>query len=232
MQEITLISNISAVRLSTWYVYLGTCPSLWSISKTDRPDPDIAQTLPTMFFQKTIIILMACLIGIIYAHAAPVEDLDRALEVIATEVHASETFTWYGIKANNTNTNTTTSHTPPPPPPLPRLPHLSKRACGTNDVYCDFQNNLARADFCSHLIDIVAGSPSTGVPPNSQSVCNQGCCISWRNSANGLVWGHLVDGARKIFNGCNTGWVSGYAQNVNLAGTCTHECLSSRNYYC
>jgi hypothetical protein len=112
------------------------------------------------------------------------------------------------------------------------------RRCGSNTIFCDYANFRARSDLCGHLMDIL-GSPENRdlsmTPYTSQCftatniATNNRCCISWSRQVTGLKVNMLFGAAAPQLSQCSRdGLVSARAIDVDLAGACVAQCLSSR----
>lgn len=107
-----------------------------------------------------------------------------------------------------------------------------QRRCGSNKQICS-ESHVARLGACSSLISNLKNNKGANVGLSPRSIClkqngNQ-CCVSWKDPVGGLKQGMLVSTAQKSYNKCrNAGTVSARANDVNLHGVCTSQCLSDR----
>ncbi|KAJ7205273.1 hypothetical protein GGX14DRAFT_645217, partial [Mycena pura] len=113
---------------------------------------------------------------------------------------------------------------------------LAGRARGTNNVVCD-TSNTDSVSICRQLVNSLNVDPSTIIGNSPCSIClGQGgneCCVSWSVAAGNIQKGDLFNAANDILGTCGGGsTVSGFADNVDLSGTCTDECLSNRATHC
>lgn len=144
---------------------------------------------------------------------------------IGTDIVDGLELTWYGIPEHQANANATAAN------------ENAKRACGDNFVVCSGSHKASNS-VCQSLLSALNNNRQTTVSRSPRAVCqgqsNNQCCTSWSIEVNGnLQYGHLYDAASKVISQCNSGGsISGLARDVDLAGTCTTQCVSNRANGC
>jgi hypothetical protein len=106
--------------------------------------------------------------------------------------------------------------------------------CGSNQVICHDSNQVFDS-YCYDVLSALQSQSNQQVPVSPRSFCVNGCCVSWANDANGLLYGDLIPAAESVLANCvqsDSGYVSGLTRDTLLAGTCTTQCLSDRPQGC
>jgi hypothetical protein len=114
-----------------------------------------------------------------------------------------------------------------------------ERRCGSNNIQCDYVNWRANSPLCSMIVDLVASDwarqhfigPHTDICMTAEELPDNEdtCCISWPVRLPDLKFSMLWGAAAPMRSRCTRdNFVSARATDVDLAGTCTVQCLSSR----
>ncbi len=118
-------------------------------------------------------------------------------------------------------------------------PSTLERRCGSNNIICDWVNYRANSPLCSILVSYAAEADApkwdasyyTSHCFDSEELPypENRCCISWPYRVTGLkasmLWGAAAPSRSKCTRDV---LVSARATDVDLAGTCTVQCMSNR----
>lgn len=183
------------------------------------------------FTTTTVLAILAYASG---ALASPITTTDSVEDLvpIGTENVNGIDLVWYGAPEPST-ANPTAGLTKA----AAEVAKVNEKRCGSNYVIC-YSSHKASNGVCQSLLSALSANSGNTVSRSPRAVCqgqgDNSCCTSWSVEVGGnLRYGDLYDAANKIIGQCNSGGsISGLARDVNLAGTCTTQCLSNRASGC
>ncbi|KAF2823794.1 hypothetical protein CC86DRAFT_468808 [Ophiobolus disseminans] len=101
---------------------------------------------------------------------------------------------------------------------------------------CDAKNNGAQNELCDKLLAELGDHSEVKIGQSPRQICyknGKACCLSWGTKLpDTLTKGDLYKHANTIIKQCTANGISGKIGNVNVLGTCTEVCVSSRGTHC